>query len=87
MVTSPSGLCSILSMPLGPSDDLQMRATVLAARMLAFTASMPLMRVFFSPSCLRGRAKVDGPRRNVVRKHHLQHARTRMMMKGRPYSS
>lgn len=50
MVTSPSGLCSILSMPLGPREDLRVRDTVLAARMFALTASMPLMRCFFSCS-------------------------------------
>jgi len=44
MVTSPSGLCSILSMPFGPKEDLRVRATVLAARMLAFTASVPRRR-------------------------------------------
>ncbi len=44
MVTSPSGLCSILSMPLGPREDLSVLATVLAARMLALTASVPRSR-------------------------------------------
>lgn len=44
IVTSPSGLCSILSMPLGPREDLSVLATVLAARMLALTASVPRSR-------------------------------------------
>lgn len=44
IVTSPSGLCSILSMPFGPRDDLSVLATVFAARMLAFTASVPRRR-------------------------------------------
>lgn len=49
IVTSPSELCSILSMPLGPREDLRMRATALAAWMLPFTASVPVTRVL--PSC------------------------------------
>lgn len=36
MVTSPSGLWSILSMPLGPREVRRMRATALPAEMLAF---------------------------------------------------
>jgi hypothetical protein len=50
MVTSPSGDWSILSMPLGPSEVRRMRATALAAAMLAFCASSPLRRDFFSCS-------------------------------------
>mmetsp|Transcript_52102 Transcript_52102/g.111444 ORF Transcript_52102/g.111444 Transcript_52102/m.111444 type:complete len:379 (+) Transcript_52102:815-1951(+) len=52
MVTSPSGLCSILSMPLGPRDVFRMLQTALAARMFAFCASTPLSRPFFSPSLM-----------------------------------
>ena len=47
---SPSGLCSILSMPLGPMLERMTRATALAARMLAFCASRPLMRLLRSCS-------------------------------------
>lgn len=36
IVTSPSGLWSILSMPLGPREVRRMRATALPAEMLAF---------------------------------------------------
>ena len=36
MQTSPSPLCNILSMPLGPREERRMRATALAAWMLAF---------------------------------------------------
>jgi hypothetical protein len=50
MVTSPSGDWSILSMPLGPSEVRRMRATALAAAMLAFCASSPLRRDLFSCS-------------------------------------
>jgi len=55
MHTSPSGLCSILSMPLGPRDDCRMRATAFAALMFAFCASMPRIRDFFSCSCSHGK--------------------------------
>jgi hypothetical protein len=50
MMTSPSGDWSILSMPLGPSDVRRIRATALAEAMLAFCASSPRRRVFFSCS-------------------------------------
>ena len=51
IVSSPSGLWSILSMPLGPSEDRKVRATVRAAKMFDFWASRPLMRFLFAPSC------------------------------------
>jgi hypothetical protein len=51
MVTSPSGLCSILSMPLGPRDERSVLATVFAAKMLAFTASVPRTRDLLPCSC------------------------------------
>ena len=51
MQTSPSGLCSILSMPLGPREDCSIRDIAFAACMLAFWASIPRMRCFFSCSC------------------------------------
>lgn len=50
MVTSPSGLWSILSMPLGPREVRRMRATALPAEMLAFWASRPLNLLFCSCS-------------------------------------
>ncbi|GLJ33594.1 hypothetical protein SUGI_0675410 [Cryptomeria japonica] len=50
MVTSLSGLVSILSMPLGPREVQRILATALAAAMLAFYASSPFTRVFFSCS-------------------------------------
>jgi hypothetical protein len=48
---SPSGLCIILSIPLGPKEERMSRATDLAATMLALCASNPLSRPFFSCSC------------------------------------
>lgn len=51
MVTSPSGLCSILSMPLGPREERSVRATVFAARMFALTASVPRSRDLLPCSC------------------------------------
>jgi len=51
MQTSPSGPCSSLSMPLGPSDDLRILAIALADLMWALCASIPLIRCFFSCSC------------------------------------
>ena len=51
MQTSPSGLCSILSMPLGPRDDCSILEIAFAAWMLAFCASIPRIRCFFSCSC------------------------------------
>ena len=44
MVTSPSGLTMILSIPLGPSEVRTMPEMVRAANMLALVASMPLTR-------------------------------------------
>ena len=52
MHTSPSGDCSILSIPLGPSEVLRMEVTALAARMLAFWAASPRVRPFFAPSLM-----------------------------------
>mmetsp|Transcript_49789 Transcript_49789/g.107842 ORF Transcript_49789/g.107842 Transcript_49789/m.107842 type:complete len:452 (+) Transcript_49789:440-1795(+) len=52
MHTSPSGLCSILSMPLGPSDVFKMLQTAFAAIMLAFCAARPCSRPFFAPSLM-----------------------------------
>ena len=52
---SPSGLCSILSMPFGPIELRMTRATALAALMLAFWASSPLMRLLRSCSCAHRR--------------------------------
>lgn len=47
MRMSPSGLCIILSMPLGPIDERISRATDFAAMMLALCASRPLSLLFF----------------------------------------
>jgi len=55
IVTSPSGLCSILSMPLGPNEERRTRDTALQAWMLAFTASRPEMRDLASCSCCERR--------------------------------
>ena len=46
MRMSPSGLCIILSMPLGPIDERISRATDFAAMMLALCASRPLSLLF-----------------------------------------
>lgn len=50
MTTSPSGLWSILSMPLGPREVRRIRATARPAEMLAFCASRPRRRDFCSCS-------------------------------------
>lgn len=51
MRMSPSGLCIILSIPLGPKEERMSRATDLAATMLALCACKPLSLPFFSCSC------------------------------------
>lgn len=50
IITSPSGPCIILSIPLGPSEVLRILDTDLAAAMLARCASIPFIRFFFSCS-------------------------------------
>mmetsp|Transcript_7579 Transcript_7579/g.46615 ORF Transcript_7579/g.46615 Transcript_7579/m.46615 type:complete len:266 (-) Transcript_7579:6-803(-) len=50
IMTSPSGPCIILSIPLGPNDVLKILDTDLAAAMLARCASIPFSRFFFSCS-------------------------------------
>ena len=55
MTMSPSGLCSILSIPFGPIELRITRATALAALMLAFWASSPFMRLLRSCSCAHHR--------------------------------
>lgn len=51
IVMSPSELCSILSIPLGPNELRKVRETAFAARILALTASTPRTRDFLSCSC------------------------------------
>ena len=67
MQMSPSGPCSSLSMPLGPSEVRRMRDTALAAWMLLFTASRPFTRDFFSCSCTRAAAVGRGSGGDNVR--------------------
>ena len=66
MVTSPSGLCSILSIPLGPRDDRSVLATDFAAMMDALTASMPFTRDLRSCSCRGGHTAVRWRRDRII---------------------
>ena len=60
-------------MPLGPSEDRKVRATVRAAKMFDFWASRPLMRFLFAPSCEREDAA--GARRDARReRQHTERA-------------
>ena len=52
MHTSPSGDCSILSIPFGPSDVRSVEHTAFAARMFAFCASIPRSRPLVAPSLM-----------------------------------
>ncbi len=62
---SPSGPCSSLSMPLGPSEVRSTRETAFAAWMLLFTASIPLMRDFLSCSCIARAASLGDHTRTM----------------------
>lgn len=81
MVTSPSGDCSILSIPFGPKDERKMRATAFAAAMLAFCAASPWSLCFLSCSCGQHHGELL---RDLM---HDEALPTLMMMYGLPNSS
>lgn len=66
IVTSPSGLWSILSMPLGPRDVRRIRATAFPAEMLAFWASKPRNRVFWSCSFRMMNGRPNSSKANAI---------------------